>query len=177
MLGFKVLSEAEIKQIYGNPPIYKAYEWPHTTNLSAKKGAYWSFITFFDTPKVALVLSAVDLIQKGILKKTYYDVCEDIKTIVFQNYLHFNDKEVKKIGNYGKFFPEIVKNPLKYIQHQPSLRESLTKLKAAGKRMFLATNSHTEYSNLIMTTTLGEDWRTFFDVICCYCRKPLFFWD
>lgn len=28
-----------------------------------------------------------------------------------------------------------------------------------------------------MTATLGEDWRSFFDVICCYCRKPLFFWD
>jgi hypothetical protein len=28
-----------------------------------------------------------------------------------------------------------------------------------------------------MTATLGDDWRTFFDVICCYCRKPLFFWD
>jgi|LauGreDrversion4_2_1035121.scaffolds.fasta_scaffold19049_8 hypothetical protein len=28
-----------------------------------------------------------------------------------------------------------------------------------------------------MTTTLGEDWRSFFDVICCNCRKPLFFWD
>lgn len=28
-----------------------------------------------------------------------------------------------------------------------------------------------------MTATLGEDWRTFFDIVCCYCRKPLFFWD
>jgi hypothetical protein len=28
-----------------------------------------------------------------------------------------------------------------------------------------------------MTATLGEDWRSFFDVVCCYCRKPLYFWD
>jgi len=28
-----------------------------------------------------------------------------------------------------------------------------------------------------MTATLGDDWRDFFDIICCYCRKPLFFWD
>jgi len=50
-------------------------------------------------------------------------------------------------------------------------------LRDNGKRLFLATNSHTEYSNLIMTATLGDDWKTFFDIICCYCRKPLFFWD
>lgn len=28
-----------------------------------------------------------------------------------------------------------------------------------------------------MTATLGEDWRSYFDIVCCYCRKPLFFWD
>lgn len=28
-----------------------------------------------------------------------------------------------------------------------------------------------------MTATLGDDWRSFFDVVCCYCRKPLYFWD
>ena len=28
-----------------------------------------------------------------------------------------------------------------------------------------------------MTATLGDDWRDFFDIICSYCRKPLFFWD
>jgi len=135
-------------------------------------------LTFFDTPKIVLTLSAVEAIEKGLVKnKSYFDICEDIKQVVFANYIHFNEKEVKPIGNYGRFFPEIVKNPLKYIQAQPSLRESLIKLKRAGKKLFLATNSHTEYSNLIMTTTLGDDWRSFFDIICCYCRKPLFFWD
>ena len=57
------------------------------------------------------------------------------------------------------------------------MRESLLKLRANGKKLFLATNSHTEYSNLIMTATLGEDWRSFFEIVCSYCRKPLFFWD
>jgi 5' nucleotidase family len=50
-------------------------------------------------------------------------------------------------------------------------------LRQAGKKVFLGTNSHTEYGNLIMSATLGDDWRQFFDVICCACRKPLYFWD
>lgn len=51
----------------------------------------------------------------------------------------------------------------------------LTKLRESGKKLFIATNSHTEYSNLIMSTTIGEDWLKFFDLACCYCRKPVFF--
>ena len=106
MRGFKALDKDEIIQVYGNPPIFRHYQWPNTTHLSWKKGAYWAFITFFDTPKIAVVLSAIDLIDKGLVtNKTYHDIADDIRTIVYQNYVHFNDKEVKKIGNYGKFFP------------------------------------------------------------------------
>ncbi|CDW90182.1 UNKNOWN [Stylonychia lemnae] len=178
MRGWRNLSQKEIKEIYGNPPILKSYVWPNTSNLSGKRGSYWVCITFFDTPKVALVLSAIEMMDQGLLKgKTYFDVAEDIRTIIYNNYIHFSEKEVKKIGSYGRFFPTIVENPAKYIQFQPSLRKSIQKLKDNGKRLFLATNSHTEYSNLIMTATLGDDWKDFFDIVCCYCRKPLFFWD
>jgi hypothetical protein len=51
------------------------------------------------------------------------------------------------------------------------------RLKKAGKKLFLCTNSHIEYGNIIMTATLGDDWRSFFDVVCMACRKPLYFWD
>lgn len=55
--------------------------------------------------------------EKGLIKnKTYHDVADDIKTIVYKNYIHFNEKEVKSIATYGKFFPEMVKDPSKYIQ-------------------------------------------------------------
>lgn len=30
---------------------------------------------------------------------------------------------------------------------------------------------------LIMTTTLGEDWRKYFDFVFAFCRKPAFFKD
>jgi len=39
----------------------------------------------------------------------------------------------------------------------------------------LGTNSHFEYMELIMSTTLGEDWRSFFNMVFCDCRKPNFF--
>jgi hypothetical protein len=135
-------------------------------------------LTFFDTPKVALVLSAVDLKEKGLLDdKTYYDIACDIRTIVYQNYIHYNDKEVKSIQDYGKFFPEVLRNPEKYIQPQPELFSILSELKSKGKKLFLATNSHAEYCEFILKATLGERWNEIFDIVCSYCRKPIFFWD
>ena len=32
-----------------------------------------------------------------------------------------------------------------------------------------------DYMELIMSTTLGKDWRSFFDMVFCDCRKPNFF--
>jgi 5' nucleotidase family len=51
----------------------------------------------------------------------------------------------------------------------------LQTLRDSGKKLFLATNSHTEYADMIMTITLGEDWKSFFDILCFYCKKPIFF--
>lgn len=42
-------------------------------------------------------------------------------------------------------------------------------------RLFLGTNSHFEYMNLIMTTTLGEGWEQLFDLHISNCQKPNFF--
>jgi len=28
-----------------------------------------------------------------------------------------------------------------------------------------------------MTATLGEDWIKYFEIVCSYARKPIFFWD
>lgn len=117
MKGLKKLSNDEIKSVYGNPPIFTSYQWPNTTHLQNGKGAYWVFMTYFDTPKVAVVLRAIDLIDRGIVKKSYFDVATDIRTMIYKNYVHYNEKEVFPIASFGKYFVEILNNPAKYIQY------------------------------------------------------------
>jgi hypothetical protein len=39
----------------------------------------------------------------------------DLRTMVYKNYVHYNEKEVFPIATYGKYFAEIIKNPKKYI--------------------------------------------------------------
>ncbi len=118
MLGMRKLSRSEIEAVYGSPPIYEAYQWPNTTHLSQGKGAYWVFLTYFDTPKVAVVLRAVDLMERGLLPgKNYFDIALDLRTMVYNHYVHYNDKEVFPIASFGKYFCEIVKEPGRYIQY------------------------------------------------------------
>ena len=117
MKGLRKLTKEEIHKAYGTPPIFEAYEWPNTTHLVENKGAYWVFLTYFDTPKVAVVLRAIDLIERGVIKgKTYFDVAADLRTMVYRHYVHYNEREVFPIASYGKYFSEIVARPERYIQ-------------------------------------------------------------
>ncbi len=43
---------------------------------------------------------------------------------------------------FGKIYPEIVKNPAMYIVEQPELKEILNKLKRNKKQIFLTANTH-----------------------------------
>jgi hypothetical protein len=48
-------------------------------------------------------------------------------------------------------------------------------MRSHSKTLFLVTDSHIEYINLVMTATLGEDWKNFFDFCLVDAQKPLFF--
>jgi len=48
-------------------------------------------------------------------------------------------------------------------------------LKAHKKRLFIVTNAHYEWTNIMMTFTLGEDWKSYFDFVCMDSNKPSFF--
>jgi hypothetical protein len=37
--------------------------------------------------------------------------------MVYNHYVHYNDKEVFPIASFGKYFCEIVKEPGRYIQY------------------------------------------------------------
>lgn len=110
------LSADEIRGVYGIPPVFAGYKWPNTTHLVEGKGAYWVFLTYFDTPKVAVVLKAIELMERGLVSgKSYFDVAMDIRTIIYKSYVHYTDKVVYPIATYGSYFREILREPAKYI--------------------------------------------------------------
>jgi len=106
---------------------------------------------------------------------TSYDVVQHIREYVIQNYIHYTDSKVQKAATHGTFFPLIWANPSDFIIAQAELREPLRKLREQGAKLFVGTNSHGEFGNLIMTATLGPDWRDFFDFVSVCCGKPRYF--
>jgi hypothetical protein len=54
--GYKSLSEEEIHEIYGRPPIFKNLKWPETNKvLEGEKGNHWTMMGIFDRCKLAAV--------------------------------------------------------------------------------------------------------------------------
>jgi len=67
--------------------------------------------------------------------------------------------------------------PSKYIVLDPKLPKMLTRLKAAGKQLFVVTNSLYDYTDCVLTYLLGKDWVSYFDLVICGARKPGFLLD
>lgn len=132
-------------------------------------------MTYFDCCKVPLIMRAIDLIDQGTVPQTYHEFSQDFMVSILRLYAHYNSEEVFSIREFGTFFPEVLRDTGRYIFAQPELRRSLERLKNEGKVLFLATNSHVEYMEVIMEASLGEDWKSLFDLSCANCRKPGYF--
>ena len=97
-----------------------------------------------------------------------------MNTMTISEYAHFNDNEVHHFATYGSYFPAVAANPGKYIQAQPTLRQTLTQLKNSGKRLFIGSNSHIEVLDMIMTATIDAQWKNLFDLSIGNTKKPGF---
>ena len=68
-----------------------------------------------------------------------------------------------------------------FVDRDPDLARTLHKLRSAGKKLFLLTNSPWTYTERMMTYLLGgampeyPSWRHFFDVVICAAQKPRWF--
>src|SRR6202012_1533475 len=68
-----------------------------------------------------------------------------------------------------------------FIDKDPDLAPTLHKLRSAGKKLFLLTNSRWSYTNKMMTYLLDggmseyPHWRNYFDVVIVTATKPAFF--
>lgn len=70
-----------------------------------------------------------------------------------------------------------------YVERDPLLGRTLHKLRSSGKKLFLLTNSHWDYTDAVMSFLLNGDlpeypnWQSYFEVVVVAARKPSFFTD
>ncbi|APR88216.1 HAD superfamily (Subfamily IG) hydrolase, 5'-Nucleotidase [Minicystis rosea] len=81
----------------------------------------------------------------------------------------------------GTILDEVNRDLPRFVERDPMLAQTLHKLRSAGKKLFLLTNSRWPYTEKMMTYLLGgampeyPSFRHYFDVIIVAAAKPAFF--
>jgi 5'-nucleotidase len=81
----------------------------------------------------------------------------------------------------GTVYRAVTSDLTRYLDRDPLLPSALHRLRSAGKKLFLLTNSPYHYTNTVMSHLLASDtrrypgWQNYFDVIICAAKKPRWF--
>lgn len=159
--GYQPISEEEKRALYGTKPI------------SLSNDRFIRVDTLFSLPESTLMAGIIEHYKQvgEPLPTTPGQLCMDIRASIDEAHC---DNSLKA---------EIMANLELYVIRDPDLGPTLHKLKSAGKRLFLLTNSEAYYTEAVMSFQLDgvlpffESWRDYFDVSIVSGRKPSFFQD
>ena len=80
-------------------------------------------ITYFDSIKAPIIAHGIDLLESGVIHdKSNLEFANDLMACVLRQYAHYDENQVQSIKSFGRYFPAVYEDPLKYIQFQPDLR-------------------------------------------------------
>ncbi|GMH44237.1 hypothetical protein BSKO_12171 [Bryopsis sp. KO-2023] len=163
--GFQPLTREERMDAYARSELRESFDEPD----------YGMIDTLFSLAEAHLFMNLVQLkdANPGLLgNKTYAEIYKNVRASV--DYAH-RDGSLKRA---------VAENPEKYLHMDPGLVPMLDVLRKSGKKVFLATNSLWDYTDVTMNYLLGgkvgkanrsHDWLKHFDVVLTGCDKPGFF--
>ena len=78
--GSRPMTQAEIEEIYGSPPIFLPLDYPNSkSQMREESGAYLTMMTYFDSVKLPVIAHGIDLMERGIITgKTNLDFANSI---------------------------------------------------------------------------------------------------
>ena len=155
--GFRKLTREERRRAY------------HTRRLRPGTGRYHWVDTLYSLSEVAVYAAAIEHLEGHGTTVDYGQLFADIR-------------ECADLSHQDGSILDVVLGDLpRFVDRDPELGLLLHKLRSAGKRLFLLTNSGPEYSDAMMSylldAALGEypSWKNYFDHICTASKKPGFF--
>ena len=154
--GTRLLSSEERRRIYANNRIR-----PGTAR-------YHSIDTLYALSEATLFAAAIDVLDHALSKLNYAKLFDDIRTCIDEAH---RDGSIKD---------HIRRDPGAFLERDPDLGRVLHKLRSAGKKLFLLTNSEPDYTDAVMDYILGDNseyahWARYFDVVVADAKKPHFF--
>lgn len=156
--GLRRLEDSELEPYRRQPPV-----------IGAARGRYTLVDTLFELPEAWLYAALVDRLEALGLAPDYARLADDVRGAV--DGVHAD----------GSLKGPIQQDLERYVQRDPDLPATLHRLRSAGKKLFLMTNSYSTFTCHVMRYLLQDalpgyaDWKTYFDVIITGASKPSFF--
>ena len=129
--------------------------------------------TLFGLPEVSIFAAAVDAADAGAMgqrapRRDYATLYRDIRAVVDEAHAD------------GSLKARVVEDLPTYLELDPHLGPALHRLRSAGKRLFLLTNSGAAYTDAVMNYVLPKaaeysSYARYFDWVVTDARKPSFF--
>jgi HAD superfamily 5'-nucleotidase-like hydrolase len=161
--------------------VKKAYHGLRELTVEERRGAYhtkrlrpamrrFHFVdTLYALSEVSMFAAAVEALEAAGEPVDYTRLFDDIRTCID---LSHQD---------GSILGPVLADLPRFVARDPLLGPMLHKLRSAGKRLFLLTNSQPEYTDRMMSYLLADampqypSWRSYFDVVVTAACKPRFF--
>ena len=125
--------------------------------------------TLFALPEGCLFAEAIELLERGGAEVGYGKLFDDIR------------EAIDTVHRDGSLKAVVLADLPRYLVRDPELGPALHKLRSGGKRLFLLTNSHADYTDAVMRHVLDgvlpeyASWRSYFDAVITDAAKPGFF--
>jgi 5'-nucleotidase len=155
--GFRELTKEELRALY------------HSKKIRPATPRYHWIDTLYALSEVATYAALVDAMEKKGYAVDYAKLFTDIRECIDEAHRD------------GTILDEVSNNLPHFVHRDPNLAPALHKLRSAGKKLFLLTNSRAGYTEKMMTYLLGgamseyPKWQNFFDVVIVAATKPIFF--
>jgi len=155
--GFKQISKEQLRTLY------------HQAKPRAPTTRYHFIDTLYALSEAAVYAGIIDAYDQRGLSIDHAKLFTDIRECIDEAHRD------------GTVYAAITSEIERYILRDAELAPTLHKLRSAGKKLFLLTNSRRPYTELVMSYLLGSasaeypTWRHYFDVVIVAASKPAFF--
>lgn len=155
--GLRELTKEELRSQY------------HQKKVKPNTGRYHFIDTLYALSEAALYAGIVDAFEAAGVELDYGRLFTDIRECIDEAHRD------------GSILDVVLADLPRYVERDTLLASTLHKLRSAGKKLFLLTNSRWPYTERMMTYLLGDampeypSFRHYFDLIIVAAQKPAFF--
>jgi HAD superfamily 5'-nucleotidase-like hydrolase len=141
----------------------------HTQRIRVGTPRYHWVDTLYALSEVCVFVAVIDALEKDGLEVDYATLFTDVRS------------SIDLAHQDGSILNTVMSDLPRFVRRDPALGATLHKLRSAGKKLFVLTNSRAAYTDVMMNYLVGDalpeypSWRNYFDVIITAAGKPRFF--